>query len=439
VVYQPHTIPYKHRILEHDSHKIILAPENGSWIITDTFGALLFEKLARGVSPKDLFIETVREHTTSVAEAREILRRIGELLSRLEESGWLKPPEFHEEPAEPDLQILMTRECNLGCVHCQWKAGPAVRGVEPELTTDDMLRVVEEFRSITSKGTVSLSGGEPLLRKDVVSVLRRAKELSLGTELLSNGTLISPQILKELEPVVDLLQISLDGATESINDQVRGRGSFVKICRAIELVRETGITLRIAVTINPDNAKDIQENICNLSDLFSGEDCHLHFGVAQPNGRAAERWPKEAFTPLMSIARAVRRDLHKRGLKPEGPPDQKKRINCGFGPRMMVRWDGSVRPCDGEDAPNMGNVRNLPLPEIYEKVHALYSATSVDQIPECKECDFRYICKGGCRINNLKKNGSYLATGCTPRQRENMLATIIRNSPSSWTARDKRG
>src|SRR5690242_9462370 len=105
------------------------------------------------------------------------------------------------------LQLHPTRRCNLRCLHCYSESGPYVAAT----TSLDVLRRVVSDAAALGYEVVSISGGEPLLYRELPALLAHAKGLGLRTTVTSNGMLLSERRLAELADVVDVLALSLDG------------------------------------------------------------------------------------------------------------------------------------------------------------------------------------------------------------------------------------
>lgn len=152
----------------------------------------------------------------------------------------------------------ITKKCNLSCLHCI-----SAKGSRKELETDKALQVVEILSNLGCK-EIYLTGGEPLIRKDIFKILERCKEKNIKIGLLTNGTLINNKNIKEIKSFVKEIGISLDGASPGINDKIRGKGTFTKIIKAISIIKNNQIPLSLYVTINNLNIGDI-ENILKLT------------------------------------------------------------------------------------------------------------------------------------------------------------------------------
>ena len=154
--------------------------------------------------------------------------------------------------------ISITNRCNLHCKMCDI---PLQK--HEELATYQWKEIISDFASLGAE-TVVFSGGEPLLRKDLLELIAFAKESSLKVCITSNGVMINKDLAKELsEAGVDVINISIDGL-EVIHDYLRGEGNFNKALEALKYLKINNIELTIATMVSRYNYKDLV-SIVNLA------------------------------------------------------------------------------------------------------------------------------------------------------------------------------
>jgi MoaA/NifB/PqqE/SkfB family radical SAM enzyme len=131
--------------------------------------------------------------------------------------------------------LIVTDNCNSRCITCtEWRQKSS-----NELTLDEISSVLTQLKQLGVRG-ISITGGEPLLRKDVTDIVRKCSTLRFeDIQILTNGLLLTPDLAEELlESGVTTMGISLDGLKET-NDSVRGiEGSFEKVISALKMVGE---------------------------------------------------------------------------------------------------------------------------------------------------------------------------------------------------------
>ena len=140
-----------------------------------------------------------------------------------------------------DAPICLTWEltyaCNLACAHCLSSSG---RRDPRELSTAECKAVIDELERM-QVFYVNIGGGEPTIRPDFWELLDHATAHHVGVKFSTNGVRITPEVATRLaaSDYVDI-QISLDGATADVNDDVRGDGSYATAITAMENLAAAG-------------------------------------------------------------------------------------------------------------------------------------------------------------------------------------------------------
>ena len=146
------------------------------------------------------------------------------------------------------VQIHPTRLCNLQCLHCYTESGPEARGW---LTAQACEEALASARQLGFQ-YVSISGGEPLLWRDLVPLLRGAKGLGYVTSLTTNGTLLRDRLVESLAPHVDRVAISVDGPPQA-HDELRGAGAFTRLEAGMAALRRAGVPFGLVFTLTQYN------------------------------------------------------------------------------------------------------------------------------------------------------------------------------------------
>jgi len=122
----------------------------------------------------------------------------------------------------------------------------------------DAERIIRGIRTLHSLGTrfITFSGGEPLLRDDLGILLREAKSLGMTAFISTNGDLVAERI--EDVKIADRITLSLDGP-EAVHDQIRGKGSFKAVMKAVETCRAHGKAAALQCTVCEPNLNHLDE------------------------------------------------------------------------------------------------------------------------------------------------------------------------------------
>ena len=178
----------------------------------------------------------------------------------------------------------LTYACNLSCVHCLSSSG---RRDPRELSTAECQAVIEELERM-QVFFVNIGGGEPTVRPDFWDLVDYAVGHRVGVKFSTNGVKITPSIARRLagSDYVDV-QISLDGATEEVNDAVRGTGSYLTATRAMSNLAEAGFAgFKLSVVVTRQNAGQLDE----FAALAARYGAQLRLTRLRPAGRGASVW-----------------------------------------------------------------------------------------------------------------------------------------------------
>jgi MoaA/NifB/PqqE/SkfB family radical SAM enzyme len=152
------------------------------------------------------------------------------------------------------MQIHPTLRCNLRCLHCYSLSSPAEEG---ELSLA-LLRDTITDAQAERYNVLGVSGGEPLMFSALRTILQHARSCGMLTTVTTNGILLSPRRLEELQGVVDLLAISVDGVAASHN-RVRGTPqAFETMSRRLKNVRKSGVPFGFIFTLTLYNLHELE-------------------------------------------------------------------------------------------------------------------------------------------------------------------------------------
>lgn len=158
---------------------------------------------------------------------------------------------------------LITKKCNFRCTYCYAESNKRISAVAPEdLNTADTLKLLEIVRKDVSN--IYFEGGEPLLRKDLIDVLKYCRDLDYDILALTTNGVLLPKNEKIID-YLDYLTISIDSFDEKKNDRLSGvkDGTTKKLVAIIkeyvEIQKNHNFTLLLNAVITPHNIKDIYE------------------------------------------------------------------------------------------------------------------------------------------------------------------------------------
>jgi 12,18-didecarboxysiroheme deacetylase len=184
---------------------------------------------------------------------------------------------------KPVVVWNMTRRCNLRCVHCYAKA--LEESGRDAISTEQGRALIDDLAAYGAP-VMLFSGGEPLVREDLVELAKHAVSKGMRAVISTNGTLITQQKARELKEVgLSYVGISLDGG-ESVHDAFRAvPGSFRKALEGIANCQAEGLKVGLRFTVNRRNAGEVPVLFDLVRDLEVPRICFYHLVYS---GRGSE-------------------------------------------------------------------------------------------------------------------------------------------------------
>ena len=297
------------------------------------------------------------------------------------------------------LDYNLTNRCNLDCAPCRARSDGDC-DLENELDSREVLTLVEDALSLKVRRFHITGGGEPLVRADdFMSIVRRIKGEGRYCSLVTNGTLFTEAMIRELAGLgFDRILFSINGPNEEIDETLRGRGAFARSIEAVKRFHHyrrssTSPWLVIAPVLTSSISRRISDFVALCRE--TGAD-HLHLQpvlVTKPDYTYLEvdlDGTREELEGAKALAEELSIVNNLGDLTQEDPLCQEE-VTC-FSPwsTMIVNPEGKINPC-----PMMGeqglceSVREKPLSEIWfgEAFTALRrSLHEGKSLSFCREC-----------------------------------------------------
>jgi pyrroloquinoline quinone biosynthesis protein E len=324
-----------------------------------------------------------------------------------------------ESPRPYTLVAELTYRCPLRCVYCSNPVDWASHG--DGLETADWLRI---FREAEELGVVqlNLTGGEPLLRRDLETLVEGARGLDLYTNLITSGIPLTRARLAELKARgLDNVQVSIQDVAAPASDRIAGLKSFERKLEVAHWVKELGLPLTLNTVLHRDNLDRVGDVVA-LAESLAADRLELantqYLGWALLN-RAALLPTREQLDRARDVARAARGRLQGRMevlfVTPDYYVDFPKSCMDGWGRRfIVVAPDGLVLPCHAAHTlPGLvfDNAKDRPLAEIWQTSSAFNAFRGEAWMPEpCRSCDRRALDFGGCRCQAFQLTGDAAVT-----------------------------
>ncbi|TQS43937.1 pyrroloquinoline quinone biosynthesis protein PqqE [Cryptosporangium phraense] len=318
--------------------------------------------------------------------------------------------------AEPfGLLAELTYRCPLACAYC---SNPVNLGdYTEELSTSDWARVFSEARDL---GVLQchLSGGEPLLRRDLVALVSAASSLGLYTNLVTSAVGLSRGTASRLRDAgLDHVQISIQADQPLISDRLAGIPSFHRKVAAMRVVKELGWPLTVNVVLHRQNIDRVGE-LLEFAASVGADRVELantqYYGWAWQN-RDALLPSRSQLAAAEEVVRSFSSsDLDVLYVVPDYYGKYPKPCMGGWAARQLtVTPNGDVLPCPAAQSLPLprASVHSASLASIWADSPVMNAFRGTDWMPSpCASCDRRGVDFGGCRCQAFQLTGDAART-----------------------------
>ncbi|MEA4862204.1 MAG: radical SAM protein [Victivallaceae bacterium] len=348
----------------------------------------------------------------------------------------------HPLTAPAKVYIDITARCNLRCRYCYHFDSPAE--VPSDLPASEW---VSFFKELERSGvlTVNISGGEPLIRPDISSILASLAGGRLRFELITNGSLLTPEIAGLIASLrrCNYVQISLDGP-EAVHDSARGAGSFQGAISAIRLLTERGVPVVTRTTIGRHNLGRLMEtaelvldelglpffttNCVTIENLCTKDPAALELSLPDIIASAAEhravldRYPGKLQGGTSPFGLLKRWHAVFEARRANAPCGRYQGCLSGCGgvfTQLGVRADGIMVPCEQLSQIGMGRINRDSLLEVWRAASGIEKIRARRDIPlrnfdYCRDCGYVSWCVGGCPASGVLDDSDPARRACRP-------------------------
>jgi radical SAM protein with 4Fe4S-binding SPASM domain len=333
----------------------------------------------------------------------------------------------------------LTYRCNLACEHCYLDAGgtPQV-GTEnfadrSELGTEECFKVIDEISAFAPECVTILTGGEPLLRRDILEIVRRAAERGLWVVVGTNGVSITENLARRLaEAGARGLSLSLDALDPDRHDRFRNvRGAWRNTVEGAQILNRTGLPFIVQTTVGSHNLEELEAIADFADDRLAAKVWNLYFLV--PTGRGqfvSDITPAQYDEVLASLYRIQRKYDRRMLVNAKCAPHYIKTVlenvagaetdpqirtysggagGCPAGTHYMgIRPNGDVTPCPYLPV-FAGTLRSSTLADLWTSSELFADIRRRTALGgRCGACEMNGHC-GGCRARAFGMTGDVMA------------------------------
>jgi radical SAM protein with 4Fe4S-binding SPASM domain len=317
----------------------------------------------------------------------------------------------------PDTVVWeITFACNMRCIHCGTSAG---KRRPDELTTDEALKLIDELTALECK-SITISGGEPLLREDWKLLAKRMKENGLTTYLITNGFAMTEENADDfLQLGFKRIGVSLDGM-EKIHNHIRNNpNSFKKCLRSIDILADKGVEFCVVSQISDMNLGELDA----MHKMLVDHRCKgWRIQMCTVTGRMQEHSDlalsldkyEQLVDKLLELQRAgdifidVGENIGYYGCKGSELSDGNPYYGCYAGLRVAgIESNGNIKGCLSMPEQFVeGNIRESSFTEIWNNPEGFaYNRKFTQDTASgaCHDCRYLPMCRGGCATTSVSQ------------------------------------
>ncbi len=386
-------------LFEHEGVAYAVDSDAPNWVALDRRGSELVHLITAGAGRLTLGDLVARYAKDHALEAGKAWVHVHDFVSALSRTGMLWDGPVPRAPypgraalTAPDglreLWIQVNNACNLACTHCLVSSGP---GKEPGPPHARLVALLDRAAGLGLE-RLYLTGGEPLLRRDLLDLVRHATDAhGLEVIILTNATIVQGRVregIATLDPRMVRFQVSVDGAKAETSDRIRGAGTFVKALEGARTLADLGFDVSLSTVSTEENLDELPK-LPGLARSVGAKSQHLMW--AHRRGRAAAS-ANGFFPRIGDLVDAVIHTAHtadREGVLLDNIESVKRRVNGVPGVKYDLGnggWDSLCIFVDGRVYPTAALVGDQRL---------LCGDTS--------ECDLEEIFTRSCVINRLRQ------------------------------------
>lgn len=328
----------------------------------------------------------------------------------------------------------ITRLCNLKCTHCYLPAGfvdteefPQGFLRETELTKSQCYRVIDEIAEINSNILLILTGGEPLLRPDILEISKYASDTGFLVVMGTNGVLLNDDVVEKMhQNGVTGAGLSIDSIQPTNHDKFRGmEGAWKATLNGVEALKRAKLDFLVQTSVTQWNYDEIPQ-IVEYAYQLGAKVLNLYFLVRTGRGKTVmDITPTQYEKMLETMFQLQAQYSGKMLIAAKCAPHYKRVIYeqqsdsaflqgypsgtcpCGIY-YCRISPEGELTPCPYLPV-SVGNLKEESFAKLWNDSEIFHDLRDRNRLEgKCGICEFKEVC-GGCRARAYATTDNYLA------------------------------
>ncbi|MBO4863975.1 MAG: radical SAM protein [Eubacterium sp.] len=310
------------------------------------------------------------------------------------------------------MYLSLEEGCNLNCIYCFNKENRRKRINDNALSLDEIKSCLKQYKELGGQGVV-LTGGEPTLNKNFMTICSYAKDMGLIVSVITNGTYLNSFDINDIVNNIDNLSISIDSVDDSeqkllwktngfsYNENVR---PFLKKYNEFATVYHKNLEITIMPVLTSINLATLKQTVNEISKELNNVNVRWvitkygNIGVNEIDELLSISNYEYDKAIWDSMSENVENDSLKQFVLSKGGKDPitflPHKVLCN--PSFFITYYGDVYPCQGLENQDfyLGNIRYNTLDKILNNdlFNNLKKALYIDNVSYCKDCELRTVC-----------------------------------------------
>ena len=322
------------------------------------------------------------------------------------------PFDMNFSPLPVLSEVAITYRCNAKCQFCYAGCNCTTNpvGNDKEMSLDEVKQVLDKIRGQAQVPSISFTGGEATLRKDLPDMIRHARSLGMRVNLITNGTASTQRVVDKLvDAGLHSVQVSIEGTNADIHDEITQiRGAFDKAVAAVGRYRRAGIHAHTNTTITRLNLDDALLFPAFVKNTLQLDSFSMNLMIPTGSGALNQRLAV-SYSELAPVLEGILAASREQGVEfkwySPTPMCMFNPVVHGLGNKgcsacdglISVGADGQVLPCASYDEP-VGDLLTDSFGAIWRNAKSRAYRDKQGAHPKCRACEHFHICHGACPL-----------------------------------------